>query len=88
MRKIQDLTGMELLPHPAFSPDLVPSDYHLFQSMAHFLHERNFENTEAVEVGLTDLYASKTRDWYHLGIINLTERWLKTIESDCLLFEE
>ena len=57
MSKIQELEGIELLPHPAYSPDLAPSDYHLFRSMALFLRGRNFENFEAVEVGLTEFYA-------------------------------
>ena len=56
--------------------------------MAHWLRGRNFENIEAVEVDLTEFFASKTRDWYRREIINLAERWLKTIESDCLYFEE
>ena len=56
-QKIQELGRIELLPHPAYSPDLVPSDYPLFRSMAHFLHGRNFENIKAVEVGLTELFA-------------------------------
>ena len=43
---------------------------------------RYFENIEAVEVGLTEFFASKTRDWSRRGIINLAEIWLKTIESD------
>jgi len=29
--------GIELVPHPAYSFDLVPSDYYLSRSMAHFL---------------------------------------------------
>ena len=37
------------MPHPAYSPDLAPSDYHLFRSMAHFLRGRRFENDEQVE---------------------------------------
>ena len=52
MKKIQELGGIELLPHPAYSPDPVPSDYHLFRSTAHFLRGRNLENFKAVEVGL------------------------------------
>ena len=56
--------------------------------MAHFLLGRNFENFEAVEMGVTEFFVSKTWDWYRRGIINLAERWLKTIESDDLYFEE
>ena len=52
--KIQELEGIELLPHPAYIPDLAPSDYHLFRSMAHFVRGNNLENTEAVGVGLTN----------------------------------
>ena len=77
-----------MLPHPACSPDLAPSDDHLIRSMAHFLCGRNFENIEPVEVGLAVSFASKTRDWYHHEIINLAERWFKTIESDGLYFED
>ena len=43
MIRIQELGGIELLPHPAYIPDLAPSDYHLFQSMTPFLRTRNFK---------------------------------------------
>ena len=85
---MQELGGIELLPHPAYSPELSPSDSHLFRRMTHFLHGRNIENIEAVEVGLAEFYAPKTGDWYRSAIINLAEIWLKTIESDGLYFEE
>lgn len=29
----------EVLPHPPSSPDIAPSDYHLFRSVAHALSE-------------------------------------------------
>ena len=77
--KIQELGGIELLPQPPHSPDLAPSDYHLFRSMAHFLGGRNFENIEAVEVGLTEFFPSKTRGWYRLGIMNFAEGLLKSM---------
>jgi hypothetical protein len=31
LQKIEELEGIELLPHPAFSHDLEPSDYYLFR---------------------------------------------------------
>ena len=88
LTKIQELGGIEQLPHPAYSPDLAPLDYHLFRSMAHLLPGSNFENIEAVEMSLTEFLASRTRDWYIRRIINLVERFPKTIESDGLYFEE
>ena len=30
----------EVLPHPPYSPDIVPSDFHLFRSMAHGLADQ------------------------------------------------
>ena len=56
---IQELGGNELLPNPAYSPDLSPSDYHLFRSVVHFLRGRNFENIATVEVDLTEFFVSK-----------------------------
>jgi histone-lysine N-methyltransferase SETMAR len=42
LQNIEELEGFELLQHPAFNPDLVPSDYYLFRSMAQFLHGKCF----------------------------------------------
>ncbi|GBO09232.1 Mariner Mos1 transposase [Araneus ventricosus] len=36
----------EVLPYPPYSPDLAPSDYHLFRSMAHDLDEQHFHSHE------------------------------------------
>ena len=88
MTKIQEFEGIDLLPHPAYSADHVPSDYRMFRSMAHFLRGRNFENIDAVEVDHTEFFASKTRDWYRRGIINIAERWLSTIEYNGFYFEK
>lgn len=85
---IQEMAGVELLPHPAYSPDLAPSDYHLFRSMAHFLRGRRFETVDDVEEGCRQFFASKDKDWYRRGIQQLVERWQKTIEHDGLYFDE
>jgi histone-lysine N-methyltransferase SETMAR len=85
--KIKELDSIELLPHPAYSPDLAPSDYHLFRSMAHFLRGRSFNNLVDVERGCREFFASKDKEWYKRGIEQLGERWLRTIESNGLYFE-
>ncbi|EGI60642.1 Mariner Mos1 transposase, partial [Acromyrmex echinatior] len=36
----------EVLPHPLYSPDIAPSDYHLFRSLAHSLCEQKFTSYE------------------------------------------
>ena len=59
----------------------------IFRSIAYFLRERNFENIEAVEVGLAEFFASNTRTSSSRDN-NLAERWFKIIESDGLYFEE
>jgi histone-lysine N-methyltransferase SETMAR len=85
--KIEALKGIELLPHPAYSPDLAPSDYYLFRSMAHLLRGRRFKNVAEVESGVQEFFKSKDKSWYRRGIHELAERWVKTIEHDGLYFE-
>ncbi|KAG5324286.1 MOS1T transposase, partial [Pseudoatta argentina] len=39
----------EVLPHPLYSPDIAPSDFHLFRSMAHGLADRRFHSYEEAQ---------------------------------------
>src|SRR3954469_19479672 len=50
--KILEL-GFETLAHPPYSPDLAPTDYHLFGSLQHFLEEQSFSDMDEVEEALT-----------------------------------
>ena len=43
---VQHHTGVIELYHPAYSPDLAPSDYHLFSNLMSFLHGRSFETDD------------------------------------------
>ena len=60
--KIKEIDTIKLLPHPAYSPDLVPSDYHLFRSMAYFLRGRGCNNLEQVEAGCREFFNSKEKE--------------------------
>lgn len=79
--------GWELLPHPPYSPDLAPSDYHLFSSMSHALSMKTFENYEDVGKWLGDWTASKDKHFFWKGIHELPERWKKCVASDGTYFE-
>jgi histone-lysine N-methyltransferase SETMAR len=37
-----------VLPHPPYSPDLVPSDYHLFSPLKDAIRGKKFEDDEEV----------------------------------------
>ncbi|EGI69172.1 Mariner Mos1 transposase [Acromyrmex echinatior] len=39
----------EVLPYPPYSPDVTPSDYHLFRSMAHNLSDQHFRSYEKIK---------------------------------------
>ncbi len=86
--KLDELDGVEVLPHPAYSSDLAPSDYGLFRSMEHFLRGRRFETFDQVEAACREFFESKEPHWYRDQIRQLAERWRKYIENHGLYFEK
>jgi len=44
-----DSLGLEVSPHPPYSPDLAPSDYHLFGSMKKMLGGQKFASDMEVQ---------------------------------------
>jgi histone-lysine N-methyltransferase SETMAR len=78
------LDGVEVLPHPAYSPDAAPSDYGLFRSMEHFLRGRSFES---VEEACQEFFDSKPKDWYFEQIRMLANQWQKIINNDGLILK-
>ena len=80
-QKLQAL-GVEVLPHPPYSPDLAPTDYHLFRSLQNHLAGQRFHDREAVEKGIDEFFASKSPEFYESGISQLPMRWQEVIDSD------
>ena len=80
-KKLLEL-GWEVIPHPPYSPDLAPSDYHLFRSLQNDLNRKTFDSNEAVKNELIHFFASKNQTFYESGIMKITERWKKVIEQN------
>lgn len=80
-RKIRSL-GWDLLPHPPYSPDCAPSDYHLFRSMQHWLCDKTFQDRAEIQVSLTEYFASKDQSFFRSGIEKLIPIWTKIVASD------
>ena len=81
LRTITEL-GWEVLPHPAYSPDVAPSDYHLFRSTEHRLRGTTFKKVEEVRKFLDEYFDGQPRTFYRDGIRNLPDRWRKVVSSD------
>ena len=44
--------GWEVLPHPPYSPDLAPTDFHLFRSLSNAMHGISFNNDAELKAWL------------------------------------
>ena len=77
----------EVLPHPPYSLDVAPFDYHLFRSMAHGLADQHFRSYEEVKNWIDSRIASKDDQFFRRRIHTLPERWEKVIVSDGQYFE-
>ncbi|GBP51768.1 Mariner Mos1 transposase [Eumeta japonica] len=82
-----EMLEWDVLPHPPYSPDIAPSDYHLFRSMAHALIDQKFTLYEDCQKWVDLWISSKDKDIFQHGIHLLPERWQKVVESDRKYFE-
>lgn len=45
-KQLIDTLGWEVLPYAAYSPDMAPSDFHLFRSLQHHRVDTHFRTSE------------------------------------------
>lgn len=69
------------------SPDLDPSDYHLFSLMSHALPMKHFNNYEDIGKWVEEWTTRKDEQFFWEGIHNLPEAWEKCVDSDGVYFE-
>ena len=80
--------GWDLMPHAAYSPDLAPSDYHLFRSLEHSLRNKSFANPQDVKKHLDSFFQSKPASFYREGIQKLPVKWQEVIDAEGNYFED
>jgi [histone H3]-lysine36 N-dimethyltransferase SETMAR len=73
--------GWEVLAHPPYSPDLAPTDFHLFRSLSNAMHGVTFSTDAELRVWLDYFFDKRPCDFYRHGIENLVERWEEVVNN-------
>ena len=72
--------NLEVIPHPAYSPDLAPSDYYLFRHMKKYLKGIRFTSDEDLKAAVTKFFALQQIEFYENGVRKLISRWQRCID--------
>jgi transposase len=61
----------EVLSHPSYSPDLVPSDFHLFPHLKRDLKGTHFTSDDEVKQAVTLWIKQRTPEFLLMACVNL-----------------
>ena len=79
MAKLRELKS-QLLPHPAYSLDLAPSDVHLFGPLKDPPCGRRFGCKNELKSAVNEVLKAMSKDWFEEGIKKVAECWRKCID--------
>ena len=71
--------GYALIQHPAYSSDLAPSDFFVFQNLKKNIRGRHFRFDEEVATAVEEWVNGKDTDFFSSGLMALKHRWSKCI---------
>jgi len=69
--------GFQCLDHPPYSPDLAPSDYHLFPGLKKQLKVRHFSSEAEVIAAAETWLDGQPSDFFFLSGLRKLEQWAK-----------
>lgn len=72
--------GWDVLSHPAYSPDLAPSEFYLFRSLQNSLNGKNFSSLEDCQKHLEEFIDLKSEKFWKDGIFKLPDRWQNVVD--------
>lgn len=73
--------GWELLPHPPYSPDLAPCDFHVFGPLKRYLAGQRFTSDDDVMGHVRQWFRDQPTDFFRQGIEKLVPRWDRCAEK-------
>jgi hypothetical protein len=70
-----------LCDHPDYSPDLAPSDCHLFTYLKNWLRSQLFSNNEGLMEGVKSWVSSQAVDFFGTDVQKLIPRYDESLNS-------
>ena len=87
VKKYLEGVNWEVLAHPPYSPDIAPSDFHLFRSMKIALSGERFSSGEDLQKWVDSWISSKDPEFFFRGIQSLPKRWASVISANGKYFD-
>ena len=73
--------GWTVLPHPPYSPDLAPYDFHLFGPLKDVLRGRRFADIDDLKYSVREELRRFSKELYATGLQHLTQRTKKCVDN-------
>ena len=73
--------GWTVLPHPPYSPDLAPYDFHLFGPLKYALRGRRFADIDDLKYSVREELRRFSKELYATGLQHLTQRTKKCVDN-------
>jgi hypothetical protein len=70
-----------LFDYPPYSPDMAPSDYHLFTYLKNLLGSQHFSRNEELMEGVKTWLSSQAADFFDTSIQKLISRYDRCLSS-------
>lgn len=74
--------GWDIVPHPPYSPDLAPCDFHLFPKLKNYLAGQRFADDEEVQNCVKKYLKDLAAEEYEAGFAKWIKRLKKCMEVD------
>ncbi|XP_047345759.1 histone-lysine N-methyltransferase SETMAR-like [Vespa velutina] len=88
LRTGMTITAEKYCQTQPYSPDLSPTDFHLFKHLELFLRAKEYENEDSPKNAISEFIDSKDQNFFKTGIHALKSRWEKCIEVNGAYFDK